>query len=201
MVVGAELVVGVSGVGGAGLAALGGRWRDPHQAVRIAEGQRPQQQCVHNTEHRNIGADAKRENQDSDERKAAIAAEGAKSVAEILEKNIEIHESSRFAVFVFRHVKAAKADKRLPAGFLGGKSALQILFNGHFQMRGNLCFEISIERRLLQEGTHAGQRPAQRAHPRPPSAGMASTRPITSDNLCQYFASLANCFRPLSVIE
>ena len=66
--VGAELVVGVGGVGGAGEAALGGRRGDPDQLLRVWEGQRAEQQGVDDAEDGDVGADAEGKDEDGDER-------------------------------------------------------------------------------------------------------------------------------------
>ena len=157
----AELVVGISGVGGAGQAALGGRRRNPDQLLRVGKGQRAQQQRVDDAEDGDVGADAEGENEDGDEGEAAVAAEGAEGVTEILEKNVEFHKSSRFALLVFCQFDAAEANQRLAAGFKGSEAALDVFFDRHLDVRGDLGFEVGVERGLAEERAHAGQRPPQ----------------------------------------
>ena len=57
-VLGAEFVIGISGVSGAGKTALSRRWSNPYELVRCREGQRTQKQRVHHAENSDIGADS-----------------------------------------------------------------------------------------------------------------------------------------------
>ena len=129
----------------------------------VGKGQRAQHQRVHHAEDGDVGADAEGENENGDEGEAAVAAEGAEGVLQILQKNVEFHKSSRFAVLVFRLFHAAEADERLAAGFVGSQAALDVLFDGELDVRGDLGFEVGVERRLAEEGKHAGERAARSA--------------------------------------
>jgi hypothetical protein len=141
----AKLVVGIGGVCGAGLAALGGGRRDPHQAVRILKRQRPQQQRIHHAEHCNVCPDPQRQNQHSDKCKSAIAPQRAKGVLQILQKNVEFHKSSRLALLVFRRVHPAKPHQRLAPRFRRAHAPPPILFRGQRNVLGYLCFEIRVK--------------------------------------------------------
>ncbi len=132
----AELIVGIGRIRGAGQAALGWRRRDPHQLLGVGEGQRAQQERVHHAEDGNVGADAESENQNGDDGKARIAAQRAEGVLQVLQQNVECHESSRFAMFLSCLFDTADADQRQAAGFFGRQSALKIFFDGEVKMRG-----------------------------------------------------------------
>ena len=185
MVIHTEFVVRVGGEGSAGDAAFGGWRRDPHQPVRITEGQRAQQQCIDDAEDGCVGADAEGQNENGDQRESAIAAQRTKSIADILEKNFEIHESSRFALLEFCGLDGAEVNERLPARFERCQAVLNVIFDRHLDVRRYFGFEVCIERALLEESSNACQRTAQRAHGRFPSGDMARTLPITSDNRFQ----------------
>ena len=125
-----ELVVSICGVCRAGEAALGG-WRgDPYELLRIGEWQRAQEQGVDDAEDGDVGADAEGQDEDGNEGESAVAAQGAEGVAEILEKNVEFHESSGFALLEFCGVDGAETDERLAACFIGSEAALKVLLNG-----------------------------------------------------------------------
>ncbi len=120
----------------------------------------------------------------------AVAAEGADSVSEVLEKNVEFHKSPRFALLIFRQIDAAKTNERLAAGFKGSEAALQVFFYRHLEVGGNLGFEIRIEWRLSEESTYAAQGSPHRSrdagrHRAPSSGDMARTRTMTSETRCQ----------------
>ena len=181
----AELVVGVGGVGGARQAALGGRRRDPHQAIRVLERQRSQENRVDHAEDGDVGADAKGQDKDGDQSEAAIAAEGTEGIAQIQKKNVQCHDSSRFAMFVFGRFDAAESHNCLAAGFQRSEAAPNVFLGRHLDVCGDLGLEFGIERRLAEEREEAAQGTPQGAHQMPPSSDMASTRPITPDKRCQ----------------
>src|ERR1700677_943458 len=160
----AEGVVAVSGIGCAGDAALIRRRRNPHQLLRIGKRQRAQQQRVHYAEDSNVSANAEGEDENGDDGEPPVAAKSADGVAEILEENVESHNSSRFALLVFRQVNAAKANQRLAAGFKRGKAALDVLRSRHLDVRGDLGFELCVEWGLAKEGSYASQRSPRRLH-------------------------------------
>jgi hypothetical protein len=57
-----------------------------HDAIRIAIRQRPQDHRVDDAENRRVGADAERERQQRDERKARLLDERANREAKVLEE-------------------------------------------------------------------------------------------------------------------
>jgi hypothetical protein len=137
-------------------------WKD--QLLRVGEGKRAKKQRVDYAEDGDVGADSKGKNKNGDEGETAVAAQGADGVTQILEKNVEFHKSSRFALFVFCQVDTAETNECLAAAFERSEAAPDVLLDGHFEMRGDFGFEVGVERGLLVKRTHAGQRSPQRAH-------------------------------------
>ena len=62
---------------------------DPNEALGLVEGQRAQQDGMDDAEDDDVGPDAEGKDQDGDGGEAAIAAQGAQRVAEILRKALE----------------------------------------------------------------------------------------------------------------
>ena len=152
----AEFVVGIGGIGGAGEAAFGGRGRDPHQSVRILEGQWAQEDGVDDAEDGDVGADAQGENEHGNDGESAVA-------AEVLEKNVEFHKSSGFALLEFCGVDGAETNERLAACFKGSEAALDVFFNRKVDVGGDLRFEVGVERRLAEKRKDAPESLPQRA--------------------------------------
>ena len=71
------------------LSCLPVRVRDQHEIVGAREGQRPQQHGVDDAEDRGVGADADRNRQDREQKKARRPPEGARGVAEILQQPVD----------------------------------------------------------------------------------------------------------------
>ena len=61
---------------------------DPHQALRVVKGQRAQQERVHHAEERGTGADAQSHNEDGEGGEARIAAQRAKTVAQVFREAV-----------------------------------------------------------------------------------------------------------------
>ena len=63
---------------------------DEHQTLRLRVPERPEHHAVDDAENRGVGADAERQRQYGEQRKAGILAEAAQRVAEVLEKGVHI---------------------------------------------------------------------------------------------------------------
>jgi hypothetical protein len=119
--------------------------------VRVREWKRPQEYRVDDAEDSDIRADAEGEDEDGDYGEGAVAAEGAKGVLQVLEKDVESHESSRFTLFEFRGVDGAEANQRLATGFQGSETALNVLGDGELDVGRDFGFEVGIELRLAEK--------------------------------------------------
>src|SRR5580692_9290751 len=80
-----EFLQGIGRERSAGLAGLGVPIMDADQLLRIRKRQRAEEQGVDDTEDGDVGANGEREDEDGDGREAGITAEGAESVAHVLE--------------------------------------------------------------------------------------------------------------------
>lgn len=199
--VGAELVVGVSGVGCAGEAAFAGRRCDPHQPLRVGEGQRAQQERVHNAEDGNVGADAESQDKNGDDGEAAVTAQRAEGVLQILQNDIELDEAAHFAVLFLCLLDPTEADQCLTAGLFRRQTAAQVFFDCQFEMYSEFGFEFRVPLFFMEERTHSIQSFTQGTHQSSPSAGMANTRSTMLERRRQCAASFSNCLRPLLVME
>src|ERR1700751_657348 len=121
----AELRIGVNGIGGGGPVAVEDLRTDPEQARGIAEGKRAQHEGVDDAEDGDVGADAEREDEDGDEAEAAVAAQSAEGVANVLQEDVERGEAARCALLLARLFDAAEADEGQTAGLPGRKPALE----------------------------------------------------------------------------
>ena len=54
-------------------------------------------------------------------------------------------------MLVFHQIHATKADERLAAGFDGSEAALDVLLRGQLDVRGDLGFEVGVERGLAEK--------------------------------------------------
>ncbi len=152
----------------------------------VGEGQWAKQDGVDDAENDDVCADAQGKNEHGDDGEAAVAAQAAKSVAEVLKQNVEPGQAARLAVVFASLLDAAEADEGLAAGFFGRHAALDVFFDGEFEMRGHLGVELTVERLLMKEGADAVESLMERkAHRLPLSSCMESTRPITLERRCQ----------------
>ena len=94
-VVARQLLVGGDAVGLAAQPFASTGVGNPYQPVGIAKGQRLEHERVDDAEHRRIGADADRQNQDGDQRVPRFADQPAKRQSEIVEERLEGHERLR----------------------------------------------------------------------------------------------------------
>ena len=78
-----------------------------------------QHERIDDAEDGDVGADAESQDQDGDNGEAGVAAQGAESVFEVLEQNIECHQSPRLALLFSCLFHAADADECLAASFFG----------------------------------------------------------------------------------
>ena len=118
------------------------------------------EQRVDDAEDGDVGADAQGEDEDRNDGEAGVADQSAEGVLQVLEKNVECHESSRLAVLVFRLFHAAEAHERKATRFGGRKAAGNVIVDGHFKMSCEFGFELGIKRGLVREG--AALRPKER---------------------------------------
>jgi hypothetical protein len=68
------------------------------------------------------------------------------------------------ALLKFCSVDGAKTDKGLAAGFKRGETAAEIFFDSEVDVRGDLGFEVGVERGLDEEGAEAGEGSLEGAH-------------------------------------
>ena len=106
-----ELFIGSHRVGHGGKAAHSAVCRHPHELLRIAKGQGPQQDRVHDAEDGDVGADAQRQDQHGDRRKSPVASQRAQRVPQVLQQHIEHRQSARFAMLLLRLRDAAEAHQ------------------------------------------------------------------------------------------
>ena len=167
-------------------AALATIRSEPHQPARLAEGQRTQQDGVDHAEDRDIGADSQGQHQDNDAGKRAISPQGAQGKAQVLAQDVQRRQAASIAMLLHRPLHAAKADEGLAARLFRQHALAEIVLDPRVDMGADLGSEINIEWLPAKCGDDAAPRPPKRIDQlSPPSPENASTRPITSVNLCQ----------------
>ena len=58
-------------------------------------------------------------------------------------------------MLLFGLLRTAEAEACLPTRLIGREAALEILFDGEFQMRGHLCIQFAVQLSAAEEGAHA----------------------------------------------
>ena len=143
----------------------------------LREGQRPEQQRVHQAEDRGVGADADGEDQDGDEREAGVAAQRAEGVAQVVQERVHVRNSPGVAVEEARGLDAAQCQHGLAPRLFGAQTAPAMVFGGHLQMARQLLFEIAIEAVAADERGDFRRRGADAAdQARQAGAGAAGAR-------------------------
>ena len=123
------------------MAVLG---KDPDQFLRIAQRQRPQQDGVHHAEHGNVGANPQPQDDHRYHSKTAVAAQGAKGEAEILQQHIEPGQTACLALLLLRLRDTAETDQRLAPRFFRRHAVAHILFHCEFEMLRYLRIQFRI---------------------------------------------------------
>src|SRR5215472_5078899 len=105
---------------------------------------RAEQDAFHPTENGGIGANAKREAKNREQRKARTAAEHAEAEPKILRNRLEEGQAAGFPVLFLSLLRAAKLDQGIAPSFRGGKAALEILLHREFYVRRHFRVEFAI---------------------------------------------------------
>jgi hypothetical protein len=101
---------------------------------------------------------------------------------------------------LFGLLDSADADEGAAAGFFRGHAVADVFFDGEIDVALKLGVEVGVALLLLEEGDAAVEGFAKGSHYRPPSVGMARTRPMTMARRFQYAVSFAHCLRPSLVM-
>ena len=161
---GAEFIVGVGGVSGAGEAALGGRGRDPDELFCVGKRQGAEHERVNNAEDRDVGTDRQRQDEDSDHGEAGIAAKGAQRVFEVLAKDIEAHKRACLPLMFSGLLHAAELDEGSAAGLGERHAVFDVFVDSEIDVGCEFRIEFCIESAPREEGADAADGMAEMHH-------------------------------------
>src|ERR1700730_11825616 len=151
MVAALKFLKGIDPVGHIGKGAQAIVAGKPGEVLRLWEGQGPEKNRVDDAEDDDVGSDAEGEDENGDDGEAAIPAEIAEGVAEILEKDFESGDAAGFALIFFGLLRATEVDEGLATGLGGRHASLEIFFDGQVEMDPHLRVKILIELRATEE--------------------------------------------------
>ena len=164
---------------------------EQHQALRLADRQRLQQDAVDEREDRAVGADAKGEGGDGDERERGAAAKDAQAVAQVLGNLVEPARAARVAAVFLDLLHAAERQPRPPARLGFGRPRLDVVGDQPFEVIAELGVELPLDALTLQQ-------PAPPGHDGSPSAA-SRIRPTALVSRCQLAVSSCMKARPFFV--
>ena len=116
-----------------------------HKPLWIADRQGAKKCRVDEAEDGGVGADAEGKGEDGDGGEARGFAQHAKGEAQILEQCVEEGQGAGFAVFFSGLLCSAEAEEGLAAGLGGSEAALEIFFDGEFEVGGHFGVEFAVE--------------------------------------------------------
>jgi hypothetical protein len=115
-----------------------------HQLFGAWQWKIAQQHAVHYAEDSGIAADAERQRQDGDGGKARVAAQPAKTVAEIAEQRMQPIADALLTDFLFHLFDAAECDARGALRFLWRHAGAEVFVSQQGQVRLHFVVEIGV---------------------------------------------------------
>ncbi len=192
---GAEVVVGVGGVGGSGEAAGGVGGGDPGEAVGLGEGERAEEDSVDEAEDDDVGGDAEGEDKDRDGAEGAVAAKGAEAVADVLPEAVESGEGAFVAALLAGGLEAAEVDHGAAAGFGARHAGGDVGFDGGVDVRVEFFFDLGGGFGFEKEAEASEERIGHEA-----TSGVAfNTSAMAELRRSQVASSVPSCFFPAEV--
>ncbi len=137
---------------------------DAHDALRLREGQRAQNDGVHDGEDRRIDADAKPEDDDRGEREAWALDQPSRAVVKITNQGLNHGHPSSIAIRFFGLLDASERDERTTPRFVCGHAEAHVVVDVELQMALELVGELAIGSRRSHEAYQSDQRCADASH-------------------------------------
>ena len=122
------------------------------QTLRGGEGQRPDQDGVHQAEHRGGGADAEGHGRQRHGGETPILREQAGAVGDVLLQLLPSHGATRVAALLLDRIHPAHARSGPPASFRGRHAQANQLLGFAFEMLGQFRLHLALDLRPPQRG-------------------------------------------------
>ena len=187
-----------------GAAAAGARpLGHPHQPAGIAIRQWAEEQGVDRGKDRRGGADPQGQGQHCGERESGTAPQPAHPVPDVLQECVEHGETALFAICLFRGLRPAQPDQRLPPCFRGAHSRAQVVGDMHLEIALDLFRQFALAPVIVEQAGKAADENAQVSHAGPPGYACSlpsdRNRAMTAAVSCHSPASFSICLRPARV--
>jgi hypothetical protein len=145
-----EILRGICGVGFAGFIVLGVLFDNAHELLRVGKWKRPQHDGVDHAEDGDVGADTKGQDENSNDGKAGVEAQGAECEAKVLKGISPVVSQTAATVHVLSYVLAHALDgeniAKLAFGFFAGGFGMPALGNKivylGFEVKTKLIFDV-----------------------------------------------------------
>jgi len=130
---------------------------DAQQTLAVLVGKWPQQNAVHDGEYSGRCTHAQRESQRGDSGEAGRLAQHPSGEAKIQEQRVEEGKAAGIAMLFSGLLLPAEAEKGLAVSFGRGEAALEIFFDGQFEVSGYFGVQVAIQLISAEEGTQAAE--------------------------------------------
>jgi len=130
-----EFLISISGIGFAGEAALARSRSHPKYLLGVSKRQWTNQDRIHHTEDRDVGADAESQDQHRNDGERAIAPQCTKRVGQVLHEDVESGKAAGFALLFLGLHNSSKSNHGLTPGLVRRQAAAKIIFNRELKMR------------------------------------------------------------------
>lgn len=169
-----------------------------HELVGTLDRQWPQQHRVDQAEDGGVGAGAERQRDDGHGGKAALPAEHAQGVSQILERRLDERQAAAIPIDLFDLIDAAEGAQRRVPGVVSGHPSAPVLVDLHLEVAADLVVEIPLEPAAREQGAQAMGVDTEGRH-RVPSEDSRN-RSMIADARRQCCSSLPSCRRPAGVM-
>ncbi len=160
-----------------------------HQTLRIADGQRTQDERTEKRERRSVDANSQRQCCDRNGGKGSIPPKKTQGVAGVLSKVLDPARPTDIATLFLDLIHAAELLTNLASGLFFAEAGARQIRDTLLDVKTQFSVEMSVLFFSPQPT------PVHRA----PSSAIPRMSPTASDNLCQLAEPACRCARPLRV--
>ncbi len=169
---------------------------EDHQPIERIDRRRPQEDAVHDTEDRSVGADPEGQRHDDDCRGLRRSPEHRDAPAHVVREGIEHGEPALVAADLSHQLDPSELAPGRGLGRLRGQPEASVPLRALVEMRPDFSLQLGVTPAPREPIDDPAQEPGHRHHD-----GSSSSRSIRATIRAQLRASAASCFRPVRVIE